>query len=999
MVTQPWSTPEITSVGREPAHSIVHTDRLDLDGLWDFELLPNPDATPSGDWRSIVVPGVWTMQDTWDKPSYTNVRMPFPDAPPNVPDDNPTGLYRRTFTLPETWAGRRVVLHVGAAESVLLVELNGVDVGLSKDSHLAAEFDITAHVLPGSNEVRLTVVKWSDASFIEDQDQWWHGGIPRGVYLYATPAVFLRDVRTHADRDPETGVATLAVTVEVGAPDQVVPDGYSVSVRFAGKVTSAPAPVRIPNGGPSSVVAAPTVDGVDAFTAHYLALAGMPIPNELAAAADEVFPWPGPDRVTMQVDPGDVEPWSAEQPHLYPVAVTLVDAEGRTVDATELRVGFRRVEIVGRDLLVNGRRIWVQGVNRHDFDPLTGRTITRSQMSDQLANLKRYNINAIRGSHYPNDPMLLELADEYGFYVVDEANIEAHDWALQVCDDPRYLSAFLDRVSRMAIRDKNHPSVIMWSLGNEAGSGINHDAAAGWIRAYDPSRPLHYEGAINRDWHAGHHQTDIVAPMYPPIEAIVAYANHPRADRPLIMCEYQHAMGNSNGSFHDYWTAIRSTPGLQGGFVWELSDHGLDPEGNGHYRYGGDFDETVHDNNFCIDGLLFPDGSPHPAMFELRREFSPVEIVSDAHDLARGVLRLRNQQTFATLEGLAIAASVVMSHGTGASTVLNVSAAPGEAVDVVLPVELLAALGKDDVIGLRLAVTTAATSAWASPGVELAVLQLDASEYGEKWPTPANGGAPLALDADGLLVHDVLAQAPLLTFWRAPIDNERSRFSGQRDPLHGFVDLVRSLESIAWSDDRASATVTSIYRNADGQEIRHEQEIRSLADGSISFVESVVVPNSFDDLPRVGMVLETVAGFEDVTWLGDGPHETYPDRRYSALRGRWSTTVADMPVPYVRPQENGGRGNVTRVELRSSQQELELSFDRGMQFAASHVRTEGLAAAAHAWELISRPETVLHVDVAHRGLGTASIGPDTYPQYRLGPGTYTWRWSIVARQL
>ena len=270
MKPQPWSTPEITSVGRQPAHSIVHTDRVELDGVWDFELLPRPDAAPTGDWRSIVVPGAWTMQDTWDKPHYTNVRMPFPEAPPHVPQDNPTGLYRRTFVVPETWSGRRVVLHVGAAESVLLVELNGVDIGVSKDSHLAAEFDVTDHIQSGSNELRLTVVKWSDASFIEDQDQWWHGGLTRSVYLYATSPVFLRDVRTHADRDPETGLATLAVTVQVGAPGDAVPDGYAVVVEFAGRSASAPAPVRAGNGGHASVVEAPTIDGLDAFTAHYL---------------------------------------------------------------------------------------------------------------------------------------------------------------------------------------------------------------------------------------------------------------------------------------------------------------------------------------------------------------------------------------------------------------------------------------------------------------------------------------------------------------------------------------------------------------------------------------------------------------------------------------------------------------------------------------------------------------------------------------------------------
>jgi beta-galactosidase len=994
MATSPWTTPEITSIGREPMHSVVRTGGLDLDGVWDFELLPAPTATPTGTWRPITVPGSWTMQDTGDLPHYTNVRMPFPQSPPHVPAENPTGLYRRTFTTPPEWDGRRVVLHVGAAESVLIVRLNGTEVGVSKDSHLAAEFDITAHLRDGENELLLTVVKWSDASFIEDQDQWWHGGLTRSVHLYSTAPVFLRDVRADADRDPETGSASLAVTVQVGGPDDTVPDGYTVAIEVGGRRTTVPAPVRVPNGGHAATVETPTADGIDTFAARYLGLAGAPVPESLREAADSLFRWPGPDRVTVDVDPGEVAAWSAETPRLYPLVVSLLDPEGRTVDTTELRVGFRRVEVVGQDLLVNGRRIWVQGVNRHDFDPRTGRTITREKLAAQLADLKRWNINAIRTSHYPNDPVFLELTDEYGFYVVDEADIEAHDWGEQICGDPRFLTAFVDRVSRMVLRDKNHPSVIIWSLGNESGSGANHDAAAGWVRAYDRSRPLHYEGAIMHGWFAGHHQTDVVSPMYPPIEAIVAYANHPDADRPLIMCEYQHAMGNSNGSFHDYWVAIRSTPGLQGGFVWELWDHGLDPDGDGRYRYGGDFGEVLHDGNFCIDGLVFPDGSPHPAMFELRREFSPVELASDASALADGVLRLRNQQSFEDLSGVAVSASVVTDATVGEEIALEVVAGPGEVAQVALPGAVSEALGGADALGLRLVVRTAVDHPWAPRGTELAVLQLDVRPHVAEIPAADAPGAPPVLDDEGLLVHELLASSPRLTFWRAPIDNEKSRFSGKREVVRGFADLVRSLESVVWSDDRTSATVTSVYRNDAGAEIRHEQQVSSRTDGSVVLTETVTVPAEFDDLPRIGVVLETVPGLEGVDWIGDGPHETYPDRRFAALQGRWSSTATDLPVPYVRPQENGGRGNVTWARLTGPAAQLELRFDRGMQLAVSHHRTEDLASTAHSWELVDRPETVVHVDVAHRGVGTASIGPDAYPPYRVGPGVHTWTWSL-----
>ena len=634
-MTGPWDAPEVTSWRRLPMHTVRRDPdvRLALDGRWRFQLLPAPDAPLADRWTEVEVPGCWTMQefedlhDVHDRPHYTNVQMPWPDLPPHPPAANPTGVYERDVEVPAGWAGRRVVLHVGAAESVLLAEVNGVQVGISKDSHLAAELDVTDAVRPGAgNTLRLTVVKWSDASFIEDQDQWWHGGITRAVYLYATGPTYLGDVRVRAAASGDLGVE-----VDVATTDGAWAWGWSVTAQVS------------------------DLDGPD-VTLRAVVDPGDTPDDELGPRLDAPDV---PGRLRMSAAVPGVRPWSAETPVLHPLTVTLHDPDGAPVEQASYRIGFRTVEIVGTDLLVNGRRVYLRGVNRHDVHPDTGRVLTADQMREDLELVKRFGFNAVRTSHYPNDPALLDAADELGLYVVDEADIESHAYADRIADDPRYLGAFVDRVSRMVRRDLNHACVILWSLGNESAHGVNHDAAAGWVRAYDPTRPLHYEGAIRLDRHAGHAVTDVVCPMYASIEEIVGYARSSGADRPLILCEYSHAMGNSNGNLADYWQAIESTPGLQGGFIWELfdQDRGLTqrlPDGTERWAYGGDFGDQPNDGSFCCDGLAFPDRTPKPAMYEHRALAAPLGGTLASCDLGRGIVevQVRNRQDFRDLSWL-----------------------------------------------------------------------------------------------------------------------------------------------------------------------------------------------------------------------------------------------------------------------------------------------------------------------------------------------------------
>jgi beta-galactosidase len=993
-----WETPELTGIGRVPMHSVSHPDRVDLDGRWRFQLLPAPDADPLFVWGEIEVPGCWTMQGWGDLPHYTNVVMPFPGLPPAVPAENPTGLYEREVDVPARWAGRRIVLHVGAAESVLIARVNGREVGISKDSHLAAEFDVTDVVAVGANTISLTVVKWSDASYVEDQDQWWHGGITRSVFLYVTGPVHLADVRVIPTLAEDLVTGAIEVRAEVAFAGVRPEPGWIVEAHLDGltDVLATQVPHMGRHEGPRP-------------SRHRRELADRAIASMPLTDAERTDLWPrlygdlapaNVGQVTLRADVAGVRPWSSELPILYPLVVTLCSPAGTVVEELELRVGFRRVEIVGLDLLINGRRVFIRGVNRHDFDRHTGRVISRDDMRADLVQMKRFGFNAVRTSHYPNDPAFLDLCDELGLYVFDEADIESHAFIDSICDDPGYLNAFVDRVSRMARRDKNHPAVVVWSLGNESGYGANHDAAAGWLRRYDPTRPLHYEGAIKWDWASDQAASDLTCPMYPPISAIVGHARSGRQRHPLIMCEFSHAMGNSNGTLAEYWDAIEARPGLQGGFIWEWWDHGLVqelPDGTTRWAYGGDFGDEPNDGNFCIDGVVFPDRTPKPALWEHYALAAPVRVSATEDDLRAGRLTLHNRQDFRDLSWLRgnveVAVEGMLVH---AGDLRLPPLGPGEQAVVDVPglAELALAEGE---AWLTVRFAMAATEAWADAGHEVAWAQLalrPAPELPAAFARPAAGAGPRGpVDGDGLLVHELLASPPLLSLWRAPTDNDRiPGLAAAWDEL-GVADLVRVLEAV---EDRDGAVVVrSTYRTGAGIEVPHEMAVTALAAGAVRIDETAVVSEALPDLARVGTVLEVVPGLDLAEWFGRGPHETYPDRRRAGRVGRWRSAVDDLHVPYVRPQESGGRADVRWIALTDAAgRGLRITLDRPRQVSASRFRAEDLAGASHHGELVPRSVVVVHLDAAHRGLGTASCGPDTLPEYLVGPGTYRWSWVL-----
>ncbi|MET0773483.1 MAG: glycoside hydrolase family 2 TIM barrel-domain containing protein, partial [Candidatus Limnocylindrales bacterium] len=665
------------------------------------------------------------------------------------------------------------------------------------------------------------------------------------------------------------------------------------------------------------------------------------------------------------------------------------------------RIGFRRVEIVGLDLLVNGQRVLIHGVNRHDFHPERGRTVTRDEMRADLVLMKRFGFDGVRTSHYPNDPAFLELTDELGMYVIAEADIESHAFQDTLCDDTRYLAQWVERVARMAQRDKDHPSVIAWSLGNESGHGANHEAAAGWLRRYDPSRPLHYEGAIRFDWASSQGVSDLTCPMYPPIGAIVAHARSGRQRHPLIMCEYSHAMGNSNGTLAEYWEAIESTPGLQGGFIWEFRDHGLLqrlPDGRTRWAYGGDFGDTPNDGDFCVDGLTWPDRTPKPAMWEHHAIATPVRIaLGGAARVGQGVVELENLRWFRDTAWLSVAWSVTRDgHEVAAGELPMPVIAPGRTGELALPREAVAAAadepGSPGERWLTLSFRTAADEPWADAGHEVGWQQVRLPGEPVRSIATVDANAPNPLDADGLLSHPLLSAAPTISLWRAPTDNDRIHGVGAAWERAGLDAPARRLVGVERVDD--AWVVTAELSLRDGVVVRHERTVRTLAGGGLAVEEHVDIPEALADLPRVGTVLEAAPGLDRVTWFGAGPHEAYPDRRLARI-GRHESSVEGLVVPYIWPQESGGRAEVRWLELTDAAgRGLRIVLDRPRQVSVLPYRAADLAAADHHEDLVAREAAVVHLDAVHRGVGTASCGPDTLPGYLIGPGSHRWAWTL-----
>jgi beta-galactosidase len=1068
---------------------------LCLDGKWRFALAESPSAVPgllggasSGGgyspdfagargrpdfaapgfddaaWSGLDVPGTWTLQG-YDKPHYTNVVMPFGNVPPSSPaKHNPTGLYRVAFELPAGWEGRRVVLHVGGAESFLAAWCNGEYLGFSKDTRLPSEFDLSGIARKGRNLLAFMVIRYSDSSFVEDQDQWWYGGIYRSVSLYSTDFAYIADVDARPRLSPEGG-GSVDVAVKLGftfdpmesLPQGSAPADYAASGLPAGKrladyrgdwrVRLALYPARVLGPG-----------GPDASAEEPLARAESSVGALYRASRWEAL-------LSLPVEAP--KPWSHEEPALYCLVATLVSPKGAEVEHAACELGFRSVEVRDRMLLVNGARVLVKGVNRHEHDERRGKTLALADMVRDIEIMKRHNLNAVRLSHYPNDERWYDLCDKYGLLLVDEANIESHAYYDQVCRDPLWADAFIERGKRMVLRDKNHPSVIVWSLGNESGYGPNHDMLAGWMRAYDPTRPLHYEGALRPEWGQGPHTleslkrgrnvTDLVSPMYAPIALLEAWAESAEDDRPFIMCEFSHAMGNSNGSLSDYWAAVESRKGLQGGFIWDWVDQGIeafDEGGKKYWKYGGDFGDSPGDLDFVCNGLVFADRSEKPALAECAKLFQSV--AASAPHPQTGRIAVRNRFDFTSLAGIELRWTVQAEGEAILSGSLSLpDIAPGKSAEIDLGIpwtdearERAARVESFLFLEFRLA----KDAAWARAGHRIAWEQLPLSQRTvSSAPPRAGAAAALSLDAGGCAAlaaadgrriarfsdsgflssldlgsGELLASPLTMSLWRAPTENDGLKLfmdlRGQPDFAFyyenkamyewldaGLDELRFDLEDLRLDEEGAALGVAHGLAGRGGKRAgRFLQSWRFGSEGAdCSFLFDL--DPGLPELPKIGLACALAPGLERVRWYGRGPHECYSDRRAGAAFGAYEASVDELQVPYVLPQENGNRTDVRWVELSEpgapggragapsgQARGLRVSSPGSFDFTASHHDSSQLWACKHAFELVRRPETFLAIDVAQRGLGTATCGPDVLERYRLRPGTFRLELSLRA---
>jgi beta-galactosidase/beta-glucuronidase len=1030
-----WQNPSVIGRNKERGHAtlVVYADQQTalagdreaspyfqlLNGDWRFDWAPNPASAPggfyrddfdTGEWDTIAVPGNWQLQgldqdSRYGKPIYINWGYAFPqdgiprvnpsiakDHPlPAIPaDDNPTGSYRRTFILPEDWDGRRVFILFEGVDSAFHLWVNGQEAGYSQDSRLPAEFDITPYVHTGENTLAVRVYRYSDGSYLEDQDMWRLSGIYRDVVLWSAPPVHVRDFLVRTELDAAYEDATLKVTARVHNYGQQDAEGYALELALFDnanqRICESATEIEVKAGG------------------------------ELAVDVEQIVANP--------------KKWSAEHPHLYTLLITLKDAAGQVLEVERCSVGFRQIEDKNGQVHINGTPVLFKGVNRHEHDPDTGHTVSVASMVDDILLMKRLNFNAVRTCHYPDDPRWYDLCDRYGIYLIDEANVETHAVVEKLTDDPSWAAAFVDRGARMVERDKNHPSIIMWSLGNESGSGPNHAAMAGWIHDHDPTRLVHYEGVTG--W-GGHYEgpedapyVDVVSVMYPTLEKLDQLARVPGETRPIVMCEYAHAMGNSCGNLREYWEAVEKHPRFQGGFIWDWMDQGIrqvTPDGEEWFAYGGDFGDAPNDGPFCLNGVVFPDRRTQPAMWECKKLQQPVRV--EPVDLLAGEVKIVNGYHFSDLGHLDIAWELVADGEVLQQGQLpRLNTPPGSGAVVRIPFDRPESRpGTEYWLMLRFAL--AQDAPWAEAGHEVAWEQFQVPFSTPQAPVLRVAGMP-ALEmeetADGVTVRgadfglvfdkrtgtlaswqhagrDLLARGPLLNVWRAPTDNDRSggmvravedwRAAG----LDRLQHQVRGVEASQVQPQVARIEIRSHVCApdcADGFDCEYTYTV--YGSGDVAIDTNVLPGKNLPHLPRVGLQMVLPGGYETFTWYGRGPHETYVDRKAGAQVGVHTGLVDDQYVPYVVPQENGNKTDVRWVALTDGEGAGLLAVGEAlMEVSAHHFATQDLAQARHTYELERREEITLNLDHAQSGLGGASCGPPTLPQYLIPPERQQFR--------
>ncbi|MBS4222742.1 beta-galactosidase subunit alpha [Lederbergia citrea] len=968
-----------------------HTEAYQLlNGTWKFFYATHPLSVPenfhendfdSAEWDDLQVPSLWQLKG-YGKPHYTDLYYPFPVEPPLVPKDNPTGCYRRTFTIPKNWDGRRIHLCFDGVDSAFHIWVNGKEVGYSEGSRLTAEFDITDHVARGENTVAVQVYQWSKGTYLEDQDMWYLSGIFRDVYLVSQPGLHLYDFTVKTELDEAYDHAELKITANVKNESEQLEKaivGYQLL----------------------DVNGALIVDGTS---------------EELELAANTE------GNISVQHHISSPQKWSAEDPALYTLLLQLKNSSGELLEVIPYRVGFRKIEIKGGNLLVNGTVIMFKGVNRHDHDPDNGRTVTYETMKQDLTMMKQFNINAVRTAHYPNAPRFYDLCDEIGLYVINEADLECHGFELigntdLTSDDPTWQEAYVERADRMVQRDKNHPSIVMWSLGNESGFGCNFKAMYNRIKEIDETFIVHYEGDQKTI------AADVFSTMYSSVEKIVGFANEEDQSKPHILCEFGHAMGNGPGGLKEYWEAFYEHKRLQGGFIWEWIDHGLrqfTENGEEYYAYGGNFGDTPNNGNFCIDGMIRPDRTPSPALFQYKKLIEPV--IVEAVDLEKGEFMIENRYNFLSLDHLNLTWEVMadgLAVATGKYELPEIIAF--EKKTITIEHGFTNPKPQTDYY-MNLTFTLKENTLWAEAGHEIAwaqfLLPLSAAGISSEHiglPLKAEEtylsyivkGANFQIEFDkrsGSISSwqhegkEVMIEGPKMNFWRAPIDNDMYVLEDWKKAyLHLLQHDVRNMH--CEHVDETTVQVTIDVRVAPpvfDWGVHGSYEYTILGNGEVRLrVQGKPYGKVPATWPKVGLEMKLPLEMDEVEWYGRGPWESYSDSKDACKYGVYSKTVDELFFPYVFPQENGNRTDVNWVSANHDNYGIIAVGKQQLNFSAHHYTKEDLEEAKHLYELKKRDFISFNIDYRQNGLGSASCGPAQLPAYELKPEPFDYELSFL----
>lgn len=975
-----------------------------LNGTWKFNLSQNPSERPywffkddfdTRDWDEIKVPSNWELEG-FDYPIYTNVTYPHEKTPPVIQDHyNPVGSYKRTFSIPSDWDGKDIILHIGAASSMVNVWVNEQYVGYSEDSKTPAEFNISKFLKPGENSLAIEIFRWSDASYLEDQDFWRMSGITRDIYLLARNPQQIKDFKVLSGLDETYTNGQFSLVIDV------LNEGESA--------------------GSTEVEAVLYDNG-----------------NELAAFSESVSN--GKQSIQFEEEIPDAKIWSAEIPNLYELIITLKNND-EIVEVIRQDVGFRTIEIKDAKLYVNGRYVYMKGANLHEHHPVNGHVVDKETMLKDIELMKSHNLNAVRTSHYPQPELWYELCNEYGLYIIDEANIESHGMGYgeeSLAKDETWKQAHLYRTKNMYERDKNQPSIVIWSLGNEAGNGVNFMATYNYLKMADPTRPVQYEQA-----HGGEN-TDIYCPMYMGIDRMEQYARG-NPTKPLIQCEYAHAMGNSVGNLQDYWDVIEKYDALQGGFIWDWVDQGLlttNEEGEEFFAYGGDFgpDTVPSDGNFCLNGLVEPDRTVKPHLLEVKKVYQYIGF--EPVDLQNGVFSIKNKYAFRNLSEFNFEWNVTGNGETIKSGELeNINLNPGESENVTVDFSLQpeagveyflnisASLKEDD--GLVPAGTELAAEQFELPfsapaeKIEVAEMPEVSVDETDNKVVVSGEGFTVTFDKNSGLIssykmgdREFLQSGPVPNFWRAPIDNDFGNNLHKRSRVWRKAGENRKVESVSVSkksENIAEVVYNFNLTNNEGEEIADYQSKYSVYGSG-----DVLVENHFkmtqEDLPeivRMGMNLVMPREYDHMTWLGRGPHENYWDRKTSAFVGLYDGDVADLGWEYLRPQENGNRTDVRWAAITNSEG-YGLFFDgRPLLSVSAHhnlpedfesmERTDGRQVEGvrvenrHTTDVKPRDLTSVNIDYKQMGVGgDNSWGAWTHDEYRLTEDEYSYSFRMKA---